>query len=537
MLKMIKLNHSAIYVTGLGIMIFSLPLSPFALSVGQFVLVGNWLLEMNFRTKIKAFLSNKPAMVLVSVYILHVAGLIYTTDLNYALKDLRIKLPLLALPIIFSTTPSVTTKTFDRLIGLFIIATISATFIGFGILMFKDIRDIREMSPFISHIRFSLIICLAIFFSGYFIIGKYYGQLKYQVLFGLIILWLMAYLIFSQSATGFYVMMGAVFCIVVWGFSRIQNKVLKRLVIIFTLLIPVILSFYLYLTVTDYLKPHKNDLKNLISHSDKGNFYTHDTLPFTVENGSYIWLYVCDTELQDGWNSISNLDYDGKDEKGQELKTTLVRYLNSKGLRKDANGLKMLDMGDIRNIEKGIANYHYAKKFSLNARIYKFLWEYQSMKQGSVGGLSLIQRFEYWKAATGIISNNFWFGVGTGDMDEAFRIQYEKMDTKMAPEFRHRSHNQFLAIFTAFGIFGLLWFIFALIYPPFKLKAFRDFRYFAFFIVITLSMLFEDTLETQIGATLFAFFNSFLLFVHKDEPSDRIPEKVVNSPSRILEYE
>ncbi len=42
-------------------------------------------------------------------------------------------------------------------------------------------------------------------------------------------------------------------------------------------------------------------------------------------------------------------------------------------------------------------------------------------------------------------------------------------------------------------------------------------RYYVFYVILILSMLFEDTLETQMGLTLFAFFNSFLLFVYKDE--------------------
>jgi hypothetical protein len=33
-----------------------------------------------------------------------------------------------------------------------------------------------------------------------------------------------------------------------------------------------------------------------------------------------------------------------------------------------------------------------------------------------------------------------------------------------------------------------------------------------FFIIIFMSMLTEDTLETQAGATFFAFFNALLLF-------------------------
>ncbi len=521
MLKKIKVNHSALYFTGLVITIISLPLSQFALSVGQFVLLGNWLLEMNFKSKIKTFFSNKAAIILVSLYLLHVAGLIYTTDFNYAFKDLRVKLPLLALPIIFATTQPLDLKKFDRLLWLFIGACLAATFIGIGILMFKDVSDIREISPFISHIRLSLNICLAIFFTGYFLFSKFKGQLKYQILSGLCILWLIAFLIFSESATGFYVLFGALFCLVIWGFTRIQSTRLKRFVIILALLIPVVLGIYLYFTAKAYLSPHRNDLKNLENYSIQGNAYSHDTSKFSVENGSFIGLYVCDKELRERWNSRSKLDYDDEDEKGQELKITLIRYLNSKGLRKDAEGLNQLDEKDIRNVEQGIANQYYAKKFNPNSRIYKFLWEYQSMKRGAgPGGLSFVQRLEYWKAATGIIHENFWFGVGTGDMDEAFRIQYEEIKTQLPPDVRHRSHNQFLAIFTAFGVFGFIWFIFTLIYPPIQLKAFRNFRYFVFFAIISLSMLFEDTLETQMGATLFAFFNSFLLFVQKDDPPE-----------------
>jgi hypothetical protein len=514
----IRVNHSVIYATGLGLIIISLPLSQFALSVGQFILVGNWLLEGNIKNKYKAFLLNKAAIVLVSLFILHVAGLLFTTDFNYAFKDLRIKLPLLVLPIILSTTNPLESKKFDGLIWLFIGACLAATLIGFSILLFKDISDIREISPFISHIRLSLNICLAIFFSGYFLFSKYQHRIKFQLLLAFLILWFMAYLIFSESATGFYIMFVSSFVLVIWGFTRIQNRMLRRLVIILTLIIPIGLGLYLYLTAKIYLTPNNKELKNLEYYSSKGNLYSHDTTAYTVENGNYIGLYVCEAELRENWNERSKLDYDGKDNKGQELKTTLIRYLNSKGFRKDTEGMGKLGVKDIRNIENGIANYCYTRKFDLNSRVYQILWEYQMMKRdANPGGSSLLQRLVFWKAAGGIIVENIWWGVGTGDMDKAFSTQYEKMKTRLAPEFRFRSHNQFLAIFAAFGFFGFLWFIFTLFYPPIKLKAFQNFRYVVFFTVILLSMLAEDTLETQMGVTLFAFFNTFLLFANKDD--------------------
>ena len=514
----IRLNHPAIYYTGLGLMIISLPVSQFALSVSQFIILGNWLLEGDFKNKFKSFVTNKPAVVLSSLFVLHVAGLLYTTDLDYAIKDLRIKLPILALPVIFSTSRPIESRVFDLFIKLFIGSCLVATFIGFGILMTKDISDIREISPFISHIRLSLNICLAIFFSGHFLFIKYRNNQIIRIVLLLIILWFVTYLILSESATGFYVMTGTLIALLIFVFPKIKDPKIKWSLGISALLIPTVVVFYLYHTSKTYLTPDRGELKNLVYQTSQGNIYTHDTLSYSVENGRYPGLYVCDTELRDSWNSRSNLDYDGQDAMGHELKTTLIRYLNSRGFRKDAEGMKKLIDDDIRNIEKGIANYFYSKKFNLNSRMYKILWEFQEMKKGAgPGGTSFVQRLDFWKAATGIIRENFWTGVGTGDMDEAFALQYEKTNSKLAPEFRFRSHNQFLAIFTAFGFIGFLWFVFTLVYPPFQLKAFNKYRYVVFFLIIVLSMLTEDTLETQMGVTLYAFFNSFLLFLNKDD--------------------
>ena len=41
------------------------------------------------------------------------------------------------------------------------------------------------------------------------------------------------------------------------------------------------------------------------------------------------------------------------------------------------------------------------------------------------------------------------------------------------------------------------------------------FFYLVFFLIMVFSMLSDDTLETQAGATLFAFFMAFLLFGRK----------------------
>ena len=517
MLKSIKVNHSAIYFVGLFLLIISLPLSRFSLSVAQFVIVVNWFWEAGYRKKLKSLRINKPAIVLISIYALHVVGLLYTNDFKFAINDLKVKIPLLVLPIIIATSKPLSQKKIDLLLLFYIGATLVASFISLGILIFKDIGDIREISPFISHIRMSLNICLAIFFAGYFVFTKNSAHQIVRLSLILSMIWLAIFLVISESGTGIYVLIVASFFLAFYGLIQISSPGVKVLVVILAILVPVSILFYLNNTVKLYLTPYKNDLNNIEYYSAKGNPYYNDTISFRVENGSYIGLYVCDIELRETWNKRSKLDYDSSDEKGQQLKQTLIRYLNSKGLRKDEDGVNQLSDEDIRNIEQGIANIYYAKKISINSRIYKLLWEYQTVKRGgNPGGHSVVQRTEYWKASWAIIKCNFWFGVGTGDLDLAFKSQYEKMHSVLPLEYRHRSHNQFFAIWIAFGVFGFLWFVFSLFYPSIKRKMLFEYTYFIFFVVMILSMLVEDTLETQMGVTLYAFLNTLLLFGRED---------------------
>ena len=59
----------------------------------------------------------------------------------------------------------------------------------------------------------------------------------------------------------------------------------------------------------------------------------------------------------------------------------------------------------------------------------------------------------------------------------------------------------------------------------------RNYLYLIFMFIMMLSMFTEDTLETQIGVTLFAFFNSFLVFAM---PLD-VDEKSSESKQQIRE--
>jgi O-antigen ligase len=126
-------------------------------------------------------------------------------------------------------------------------------------------------------------------------------------------------------------------------------------------------------------------------------------------------------------------------------------------------------------------------------------------------GHSLFQRFELWKTSWSIIQSNWLFGVGTGDVPDVFH-QTLKDENSPLQDTKLRSHNQYLSLFIAFGVVGFLLCLFSFIYPFVKSKLIFDYFCTIFLIVFLMSMLTEDTIESQDGVTFYAFFAALYLF-------------------------
>ena len=243
-----------------------------------------------------------------------------------------------------------------------------------------------------------------------------------------------------------------------------------------------------------------------------GRSYEHDFSSPFIENGYYIWLYVCEPELEQEWNRISEIDYRGKDAQGNDIKYTMIRYLTSLGLRKDSVGVSKLSAKDIEGIEQGKANYLYLKKWSFYAKVYEILWQIDVFRKGgNPSGHSVTQRILYFEAAFKIIRENLWFGVGTGDVVKAFEEHYEQMGSPLSLPWRLRAHNQLLTFLLTYGIVGFVWIMICLLYPVFLEGKYREYLIWMFLMVALLSWLNEDTLETHTGVSFFAFFYSLFL--------------------------
>lgn len=503
------------------IMIIGVPSSRILMSISQISFGVLWLANGNYKDKWKQFINNKAALVLSSFFILHVLGVLYSTDLDYALKDLRTKVPILIIPFMFSSFPKITSSQFEKLLYFFIG---SVMFVSFYVTIayFISQEEIRFIigGNFISHIRFSLSVNLAIFYLIFLRVNNTYRN-GLDIFSFVIFFWLLFFLFFLEAFTGIIVFLLLSFSILLY-LIYISKSFIKKAIYFSLIIIGFVgISIYLFQFAQKYTVMEQVDEKKLDKRTASGGKYRHE-LNAETENGKYIYIYICDSEIREAWKKRSVMPFDGLDYNGQILQFTLYRYMTSKGLRKDKEGVEALTVKDIQNIENGIANYHYTQGIGVESRLMKILFEYNNYIQtGDPSGHSVMQRVEYWKTAKQIIKKNFWFGVGTGDMNIAFQKQYDEMNSKLDKGSRLRTHNQYLSIWVGLGLIGLLWFLFVLFYPPLHVKAFKNIYYFIFFIAFVVSMLTEDTIETQAGVTFYVFFNSLFLLLYSEADTSK----------------
>lgn len=510
--------HKKIFLFGVFLLVASLPFSKITISISEIILFGNWILEGGFKNKWQTIKSDKVLWIVLLMFIIHIAGLFFTTNFDYAIKDLRIKFPLLVLPLIFATSEKINTKTLRYVLLTFVGILFIYTLISLYFFLFKNFVDIREISPFVSHIRLSLMIVFSILLLIYFVVKNIFENRKINILFIFGSVWFFGYLLLAESLTGIVIL-------ICFSLGYLIYYIFRKGFTIFTtsflIIFFLIIGFSIYMgnnVCKEYFIVKPYDFSKLEPNTQYGNWYYHDTTSLEHENGNLVNIYISDAEMKDVWEKRSMKPYTSENNYFTYIRYTLIRYLTSKGERKDANAVYAMSDKEIKAVENGCANILYTSKSNIIGRFHQILWEIEKFnKYYDPNGQSLSQRFEYWKTSFYIFKKNWITGVGTGDLNEEFAIAYKELNSPLTENYRLRSHNQFLAIAMSFGIIGFICFLISMFLPAFKLKKYNYFYYTAFIIIAALSMLSEDTLETQVGVTFFAFFQSFLIFSTKNE--------------------
>jgi hypothetical protein len=504
-----KFEHE-LFLAGIILCVVGLPFSNLLMSLSQFFLLGVWLLSGDHKKKLLTFVQNKHAMLITDLFLVYLFGLFYAENVTDGWHEVRIKIPLLIFPLVLSWY-KLRENELKAFLGLFIAATLLST--GYSFLVYlnltsKTYTDIREISVFISHIRLSLNIVMAIVLL---IWTPYFNRPWHWALRGFSILWFVFYLIMSESVTGIVIMcvLGVYFVLQI-SFDRTKSHVLRYMSGI-TLVIAS--GFLLYLVITEGRQFQNLEQKNTVEYAEKtkhGGLYKHDFSSTQVENGHYIWRFVCWEEMKVFWAQNSQRPFMGKDERGNPQFASLLRYATSRGLTKDLGGLQRLTKTDIEWIEKGYTNYRFTQKTGLRKRIYEMFWEIDSYLKGvpPMRG-SVSQRFEFWKVAIKTIQKKFWAGYGTGDVVKMMSQEYQHSQLHDQPTYWMKPHHQFLTFFIQFGFLQTLFILFSLLFLVFSLR--KNSIYVSFFLIYFLSMMTEDTIDTQAGITFYAFFQSLLI--------------------------
>ena len=313
--------------------------------------------------------------------------------------------------------------------------------------------------------------------------------------------WFAFYTFYSQVISG-VISFGAVVAVYAIYHLWIRQKKLAIISGLALLAIGILPIFWLFKPLT----VNPSDYDSLPKMTAQGNPYEHNFDFIDSETKEPVLIYLCEKELEEEWNKRSGIPYSGTTLEGNSMSHTLIRYLASKKLPRDAEGVKVLTQKDIENIEMGRPSIHYN---GLMPRMHAL--RFQLNYAENPNGHSLLQRFEYWKAGLSLASSNWLFGVGSGDVQDAFNRYYDVSNSPLTEENRRRAHNQFLTYWISFGIIGLLLFLcllFLFIRFNYQQKSILG----LLFIVIAIASFFiEDTLETQTGVTFFALFLGLFL--------------------------
>ena len=508
-----------IFYIGIILTIIGLPFSRALISFGQVVLGALFIFDVNLVSKLKIFIKDKAALSFIAIYLLWIVGILYSSDIQYALSDIRTKLPLLIFPLVFATEKPLSKNEFTFFAILFSATVIASVSTSLYIYYVNNLSDYRDAFVFVSHIRVSLMAMIST--TILIFIGLYRNDIKMKIRIFMLIggLFLIASQFIFSILSGIFIFLVLLFVVFIMLIYKKVN--IKSIVISLSVLIVFVvsMSYLLFSTIKDYNYVGDIDLNKLDTVSALGNKYEHKPYEFQIENGNYIGIYIQRYEMNQEWSKRSNLAFDGVDNRDQVLQITLIRYLNSKGLRKDAQGISALSDEDIINIENGIANFEFAKRLSFKKRIYRLIWQYNiyiQNKESLNSGHTILQRLELWQVGMELIALNPVFGIGTGDINNAYADILSQRSSSLAGN-GLRSHNQYISTTVSLGAIGLVILLFSMYYPAYLSGLYYNPLFVLFIVIMSMSMLWEDTIESQVGVTIYAFVYMFYMYSDRSE--------------------
>jgi O-antigen ligase len=483
-------------------MMISLPVSHFLMGLSTFLLLLNWIAEWDWRDKWARLKRHQGFWVLSLLFVFLLLGLVRADDPAGMLHKLTAKLVLFFAPLIVATTEPLTRKERTWTFAAFVFSTFFGCLYSLWFWHAHPVQNVREISTFIDHIRFSLCVVMSVVFCVHYFLKIADTSWK-KICSALLAVLFVLYLFLAQTLTGILILFAIVLAYSVFLMFTMRRVPARRAMLWTTVAVVLAAGAYIAYITYDYF--HDQDVTITETTTASGNPYTFDEQSM-VENGHRIGYYVCSSELQSAWAARSDSALT------PWMESTLIRYLNSKGLHKDSAAVMSLSPQDIRNVENDVANYDYTRVFGMRRALYPTYFcisLYQ--KNRYFDNSSLLQRVELWRVSWLVIRENWLFGVGLDNVKNALNDQLRQCNSPVVARKKQGCHNQYLTFWLGAGILSLLYFIFVLVYPFVRMRNRITFVYVAFAILMIMSFFMEDTLETQTGCIMFAVMNPLLL--------------------------
>jgi hypothetical protein len=505
-----------LYLLSLSAFLVALPTSIALISCTSVALLIVWIMGGGFKTKWNRLIHNTGALLLLTIPVVYLIGLCFTRHFSLGLQEFNKSLYWFIFAFVLGSSAPITSKNCCRLLGIYIVAVTVAAGVALLKLQYMDtiqFFDFRSVT-WIDHIPFSYQIAFSVWIILYFIYIGNFSPPQKSLLF-LLSIFLICALFSLKSFTGYLYFGIMTFTALLLLIRKVKKKLLRFIFLVFAILILAFPFFYVYHCVQKFYKTIEYSVDEIEKYTTQGHLYKHDFRDKTVENGNYFGLFICEEELIPLWNTHSKIDYHSKTSDGYPFRCVIMRYMTSKGLRKDAEGFRQLSQTDIENIENEIPNYIYAEnKLGVYPRIYETIWE---MDQYNIGtnpnGKTLAQRIDQAVFAVQIIQKHFWVGVGLGNSAQAYQEVIAQSGSNLGFQKTGSAHNQYLNYLIRFGFLGAVYIVGIITFVFFKGRKNNPFLLTIFFVSMVVANFGEANWETFIGINYFTFFLCFLMWL------------------------
>jgi O-antigen ligase len=128
-------------------------------------------------------------------------------------------------------------------------------------------------------------------------------------------------------------------------------------------------------------------------------------------------------------------------------------------------------------------------------------------------------RYILWNTSQKAIENSNYLGVGVGDVQKVLSHELATAGYTVLAKENYNSHNQYLQIGLATGIFGIVLYVLSLVYILLDFIKKQNIEAVILLLFFMLTFLFESVLERQNGIILYSFVIGMQLYTSKYKKS------------------